>query len=464
MIEMNEFTTMDCEVVGTGGIGLNSSTLAHSMIWFNGSLYLGATAPSSTGPEDAARILRFNPEDKSWTTVYSAPARETTDETRARVKTRSTTISGGMTVKDQVAREYGVRTMAIFKGKNDPHPCLYCGLMSLFGGHILRSEDGETFEPVVENGRHDDTILSFRGLTPFGKKLFCAPAGSVSREFADLNLAPEAMVYYSEDPAAGPDSFVPACEPAFGDPTNTSVFAVGSAHGYVYAGTASEIRGFQLWRTQAKGKAPFKWERVLDDGAFRFNHNYSAATIIEFDGDLYVGTGIPGLGYDRVNDVGPSAFELIRVHKDGSWDLMVGEPRFTPDGLKIPLSAWGAGYDDPYNSVLWAMGVHEGQLYVGTHQWEPYDWAMHGGGQPLQGGYQMWRSPDGIEWEKVVDAGLGRHTATGIRSMQSTPMGLFYGTSVHVTLLKMLGLRSGATRATPGLQTEENGFDIILCK
>jgi hypothetical protein len=105
------------------------------------------------------------------------------------------------------------------------------------------------------------------------------------------------------------------------------------------------------------------------------------------------------------------------------------------------------------------MCVHEGALYIGTHQWEPFDWAMHGKGEALRGGYQLWASSDGEDWTRMIDAGAGRVTATGLRSMQSTPMGLFVGTCVHTKLLQFQArMRSGLT----DIGEESSGFDILL--
>jgi hypothetical protein len=347
--------------------------------------------------------------------------------------------------------------MVVFQGPSYPHPCLYAGVMSVIGGSILRSEDGRHFERITEPGIEDPTVLSFRGLSILNGSMFTAPAGTVSREVNDLNLAPRAIIYVSDDPAKG--QWEMACEEGFGDPANTTVFSLCVAHGYLYAGTASPVRGFQLWRTDAKGKAPFSWERVLTDGAYRFNHNLSTAAMTEFKGDLYVGSGIPGLGYDRENDVGPAAGELIRVHKDKSWDLIFGEPRCTPDGLKVPLSGLGPGLGDPYNSVIWAMCEHQGALYFGTHQWEPFDYAMHGGGAPLQGGYQLWASHDGEDWEMLITDGHGRVTATGLRTLQSTPEGLYVGTCVHT---KLLAMQARMQSGLKDIGEASNGFDVLL--
>ncbi len=454
---MTAFTANHFELIGQAGLGHPVSTLAHSMSWYRDHLYLGTTTPKSSGADDRGRVMRYDHQMGTWETMFESPILVPDARIQARAIARGGTMAKKMPAPTELGREFGLRSMAVFQGPGDPGPCLYAGSMSLWGGLILRSTDGRNFEPVTTPGLGDDTILSFRGLTPFKGKLFTSPAGTVSDTVNDLNLSPKQMVYMSDDPVTG--TWKPVCEEAFGDKTNRGIFSLATAHGYLYAGTANPKRGFQLWRTAAEGTAPYHWERVLTDGAWRYNHNLSTGAMTEFNGDLYVGSGISGMGYDRENDVGPSASELIRVRRDGSWDLIFGEPRFTADGLKIPLSAHGPGLDDPYNSVTWAMCVHEGALYFGTHQWEPFDWAMHGKGAALRGGYQLWASPDGEDWTKLIDAGHGRVTATGLRTLQSTPQGLFVGTCVHTKLLQF------QARMHSGLQDigeESAGFDVLL--
>ena len=56
-----------------------------------------------------------------------------------------------------------------------------------------------------------------------------------------------------------------------------------------------------------------------------------------FKDTLYVGTGFQSMGYDRTYDAGPAALELIRIHPDDSWELIVGNPRRTFEGMKFPL-------------------------------------------------------------------------------------------------------------------------------
>ncbi|NDV02341.1 hypothetical protein [Pseudoroseicyclus tamaricis] len=443
--------------VGRAGLGKPDATLAHAMCWFEGRFYLGTTTPKCNGPEDRARIMTHDPETGEWEVLFESPLLESTEECRARVAARSGEMGKRMAPPEAIAREFGVRSMAVFQGKGDPKPCLYAGVMSVWGGLVLRSEDGRTFEPVTEHGIDNDTYLSFRGLTPFEGKLFTSPAGTTSRDYADLNYVPNSLVYVSADPAG--KEWQLASTEGFGDETNSAVFSLCAAHGWLYAGTANEKTGFQLYRTKAEGKAPYQWEKVLDRGAWRYHFNLSTSAMAEFGGDLYVGSGISGLGYDREFDIGPCAGELMRVHEDGTWHLIFGEPRITPDGLKIPLSGYGPGMNDPYNSVVWAMAEHEGRLYFGTHIWEPFDYAINGGGESLRGGYQLWSSADGEEWRKEIDEGFGSVTSTGLRTLQSTPNGLYVGTCVHTKLIAFQAKRHSGIQ---DINHPSCGFDVLL--
>jgi hypothetical protein len=445
------------DYVGRAGLGHPDATLAHAMAWFEGHLYLGTTTPKANGPTDRTRILRHHPGEGRWEVMFESPVLPADDEAQARAVARGGEMAKRMPPPAALAREFGTRALAVFQGQSDPKPCLYAGVMSVWGGLVLRAEDGREFRPVTPHGIEDTTNLSFRGLVALNGWLFAAPAGTVSRTVADLNLAPAALVYANDDPARAP--WRRAAEPGFGDPANRCVFSLAVAHGHLYAGTGHPTRGFQLWRTRAEGAPPFAWERVLTDGAWRYSHNLSTGAMAEFGGDLYLGSGIPGLGYDRDNDVGPAACELIRMRPDGSWDLIFGEPRFTPAGLKVPLSGHGPGLDDPYNSVVWAMAAHDGALYLGTHQWEPFDWAMHGKGEPLRGGYQLWGSLDGETWTRLIDAGNGSVTSTGLRTLCSTPAGLYVGTCVHT---KLIAFQARLHSGIADIGHPSAGFDVLL--
>jgi len=447
-------------VLATEGLGRIAAATAHSMAYFRGALFLGTSCGNVSGADDAPRIYRYTPGTNEWETVYESPTVATSPRAIApdrQVLKHFTGDAEGFprrrTDGGQVPRDTGYRSMCVFQGRSDPEPALYVSTMSRSGGLLLRSLDGRDFEPVGEPGFGDDRIYSFRGLVGLGDRLFTAPAGTITDEYLDRNLAPEADVYVSTDPLNG--RWELASDAGFGDPSNLAVYSLGSAHGRIYAGTANPERGFQVWQTDAIGSPPFRWTPVVVDGAGAFNHNLAVSAMVEFNGALYVGSGITGFGYDKVHDIGPASAELIRIHPDGSWDLIAGRMRFTPDGLKVPLSLLGPGLGDFYNSVVWALAVHDNAIYLGTHQWEAFQ-CLQTDDAPIVGGYQLWSSADGENWQPVIEDGRGNPADLGVRTLASTPHGLFVGTHNHSRLLKLMARRR---RADVDFKP---GFEVLL--
>ncbi len=430
MLKLGQF-----ERVGKDGVGNVRSKNAQSMAYFKGCLYLGVTHHTGEGPEDAARILRYRPELNEWQEVYRSPLVEWDEKaTASHVYLFGRSNQKGKQIAEEVPLHRGFRGMVVFQGKSDKTPALYVGTISHWGGQILRSEDGKHFESVSEPGLGNADVLSFRSLVEFNGRLFASHTGSVSEETLDRNFSETTTIYVSDDPASG--QWRQAMPISFGDFNNKAIFGMTVYHGNLYAGTGNPARGFQIWKTAAEGKPPYEWQPVLVDGAYRYNLNEVAIAMVEFKDALYIGSGIPGLGYDKTYDVGPAAAELIRLNSDGSWDLIVGSPRFTPDGFKVPLSAMGPGFDDPENTVFWSMGVHNGSLYVGTNNVRPWKIAMRGG-EEMHGGSQFWATNDGEKWQPISMDGFGNHYAIGIRTMMSTPHGFFIGTSNHQEIEKL---------------------------
>jgi hypothetical protein len=185
---------------------------------------------------------------------------------------------------------------------------------------------------------------------------------------------------------------------------------------------------------------------VLANGAHRGPLNEAAVSMCAFRGALYVGGGIAQGGYDRLHRVGPAAPELIRIHPDDSWDLIVGEARETPQGSKRPLSGFEPGFDNVFNGYFWRMTEFDGHLYLGTFKWSvllPYVQAVKPGdrGERLarwlglenlvnfDGGFDLFRSRDGVRWTPVTTNGFGNRYNYGARTLVGTPYGLFVGTA-----------------------------------
>ena len=449
--------------VAAAGLGNGANAYAHSMIWFRDHLYVGTTKanlanralqiaqltperleagvwpvpiPNTYWENDLrAEIWRFHPPSGEWKQLYVAPMVEGID---------------GFPVPLCV----GFRSMVVFQGPSDRAPALY---VPTWGSHqtpsslLLRSEDGEHFEFVSEPGAAvpEHKPRSIRGFVPFKGYLFASPVVGQAR--FEPNVAGHMVLLACTDPVRG--DWQRACAPGFGDPNNVSVFQMAVFHDHLYAVTMNINEGFQLWRTDAEGPPPFRWQRVLADGAYRGRFNQLAMSLCPFGDHLYIGTAIQNCSFDYDYNVGPAPPEVLRIDPDGAWDVVAGEPRITPDGLKIPLSGLGPAFNNPFAGYLWSLCAHDGWLYAGTGVWTvflryrelPADcpprvlsllpWKNRQTQLDLEtllehyGGCHLWRTRDGTHWLPVTQNGFNNCFNIGVRTQVSTPHGLFVGTA-----------------------------------
>lgn len=443
--------------IAPNGFGDPYNSYAHAMTWYRDHLYVGTTranlaqrglqiskkTPEKLGsiwpvkiPADnfdfdlRAEIWRYHPPTDQWTRVFLAP----------------TGIG-----KDgfEVPLSVGFRSMLVFKAPGDTEPVLYVPTWPSHqtpGAVMMRSEDGLTFEPCSERGLgiKDNPPRSLRGLLAFKNMMFTSPviAGSGRLE---PNIAGTAIIYVSTHPRGG--EWKLAADINFGDPNNLSVFQMCVFNGFLYAGTLNVQEGFQIWKTDAEGKPPFRWKKVMSHGAYRGVLNQIAMTLVPFQGCLYVGTGVQNCGFDYDNNIGPATPEVLRLYPDDSWDLLFGDPRQTPDGFKIPLSGRGPGLGKTFVGYIWSICVHEGWLYMGTavwtvflrysgreNQWPDYVRGLFSSASierviHRSGGCDLWRTRDGHRWVPVTNNGFDNCFNIGFRTMVSTPHGLFAGTA-----------------------------------
>lgn len=435
--------------ISENGFGDPLNAYPHSMRWFKNHLYVGTTRanlqllwfgigersknfeiwPVETpeGPYDQdirAHVWRYDPVSEHWENVFVSPM-----------------IMGSEGFEVPLA--LGFRGTTAYQGPNDPSPALYFPTWASRlgpGPVLIRSYDGREFETVSEPGLGDPTVTTIRSIVSFKDRLFLSPTGTTKDRFSG-NIPDRLVIFVGRDPTQS--DWEMACEPSFGDSTNLGVFCMAVFRNHLYAGTANSEKGFELWKTDAEGKPPYQWKRVLHHGGYRGKENQGAVSMAEFKGKLYVGTGIIG-GVDRERNVGPASPELFRVGPDDSWELIVGEPRITPEGLKVPLSGLGAGFNSPMIGYFWSMCSHEGWLYLGTYDvttWLPFvrsgDWPRsirryvetNGVDNIIRNwaGFDFWRSRDGVKWFPVSRNGFGNPFNYGIRTMASTPHGLFVG-------------------------------------
>ena len=64
---------------------------------------------------------------------------------------------------------------------------------------------------------------------------------------------------------------------------------------------------------------------------------------------------------------------------------------------------------------------------------------QHGGVEQTveaEGGFDLWRTQDGIHWTCITRTGFGNPCNNGVRTLKSTPVGLFVGTMNFFTEAK----------------------------
>jgi hypothetical protein len=444
---------LDFRKISENGFGDGHNGYAYSSAWFKGRLFIGTSRANlcllkfampfvtiDVWPVDCphanytrefeetsarGEIWRYDPAIHEWKRCYQSPFLTWDDGS-------------------SFARDLGYRVMTIFQGESDPEPALYVVSWSRSRGNgpeILRSVDGEIFE-TLSNPRFksDDpnlVVTAIRTLVTYKGRLFTAPTGASK---GNVNAAFTSLVFETRDPASGVWRSVN--DPGFESvPEVVVVYELAVCHGYLYAWTGG-INGFQIWRTKAEGEPPYQWQKVLSGGAGRGALNQGAVSMYPFRDCLYIGTGIQNGGYDHRYRVGPAAAEIIRLHENGDWEIVVGNPR----SGKEPISGMGAGFNNYFAGYVWRMGCHEDWLYAGTLDWsvilrysavekrpQRSSRILAAAGVEefvgLHAGFDMWRTHDGENWVPVTRTGFKNPFNYGCRSIVSTPYGLFIGTA-----------------------------------
>ncbi|MEW5803584.1 MAG: hypothetical protein AB1847_15935 [bacterium] len=244
----------------------------------------------------------------------------------------------------------------------------------------------------------------------------------------------------------------------FGDPGNDYAWSMETFRGKLYVGTLNSMKGAQIWRSGTGGSRG--WERVYHastvsnsgirclyrDGdralyAGTFNslggqilrtangktwvcvgrsgledaRNTSIRCIVRFGEYLYAGTGSSGAqsGQSTVLPQKPYGAQIYRSRNGFVWELVETEPDFRSTRVFDPQkSAWvtnniSIGELEVFNGMLYAftwtqdvtVQTEAGLLNIS----ESMIPQMNGAPFPdPPGAFEVWRSRDGVKWEKVV--------------------------------------------------------------
>lgn len=313
-----------------------------------------------------------------------------------------------------------------------------------FGPDILRTLDGQTFErlpkPIVQQSSENTAtpiLLSIRNLIAFDDLLITCASGSSD---GNINFSHNSCIYATTSPDAGDWHVINGN--GFGSfPDCLTVFCVCVHEGELFAATAG-LYGFEVFRGVRNGKYTFEWTKILSNGAGRGALNQGVVSMCSFNGSLFLGTGIQNGGFDRKNNIGPAAFELLKIDREGNFTIIVGESR----NSTVPTSGLGPGFGNPFNAYLWSLTHHNGYLFAGTLDTSIF--ALYTSNQKLRqlyadlasiddieswllhrGGADLWVSSDGFFWEPVTRNGFNNYYNYGIRTLISAGTSLYAGTA-----------------------------------
>ncbi|MCS0494076.1 hypothetical protein NVS89_03130 [Ancylobacter sp. MQZ15Z-1] len=391
----------------------------------------GAHTSTGGSDQDGAQILSFDPVSEVWTKIYDSPVLPGKDGTPR-------------------ARDRSIRASLVCQTLADDAPTLYLGAGSLEAQvTFLRSEDGQTIEECGGAGFNlDADVPSARAMACLHGRLFCTPTGrNYGRGMYDDNITDFPIVFTATDPRSG--NWVAASEPGFGEAENLSINELAVFEDHLYAATLNPRFGFQLWKTDARGEPPFKWYKIIDRGAWLGSTNSIPAAVKVFKGALYVTATVQRQGRSSLDNYGPFPAEMIRVYANDDWDLVSGTARFTPNGVKRPVSGLTGGFGDRYTHAFWRTAIHDGDLVVGTAGWRwmptylrnrdelsdaQYRRLCEDADKYRAGEFKLWRSPDGETWELITEHGFPGSSPNnyGVRELLPTPHGLFVAPTAMV--------------------------------
>lgn len=323
---------------------------------FNETLYAVELVHDTSLACDRYRVLTYNVQHSAWETLLS---QETIEKGEAKPFAEAASIQ------------------SLRLGESDaPQEAFYLRLTSPLGRRLLQLTPGGAFEPVGD-GVIDDGLFDHSHLTELNGRLFglnSPKAGVPGKTLGEYQSASRTW-----QPAASATS----SSEAFASPELSDIVAFGST---LYAATIDGERGFELWRSDG-AKGPLVWTRILERGGWRYAHNSEALAMIEHAEALYV---IAGTSAEKRKPdsqyLDYKGFEIIRINPNGSWELLIGVPRFSPDGLIVPLSGLGAGLSSGLKFEFRSCLSFRQQLLMGLDSIN---------------GFQLWASSDGEQWDTL---------------------------------------------------------------
>lgn len=320
---------------------------------------------------------------------------------------------------------------------------------------ILRTTDGVNWTPVPQTPGTFLGDLSFnpdhgtyRSPVVYNGKMFvlCGP------------IQGQGSLIASANPSQGDNSWFLASDPSI------LFYELAVFNGWLYIGGYDPTNGYEVFKTQAQGSPPYQLIKVVPAGAgLTVRPSKSVVSMFVHYGRLYVGTA--------------TFAEMIRINADDTWDLVMGTPRVDPvtGQWKYPTSNLDAGFGLTLNDHVWYQDDPYNYLYAGTYNASTGSHTDPVFGpilQPTMGG-QLYVTPDDYYWNAVTMNGFanaadpqGGMWDYGIRTMSSTPYGMFLGTTNDYYGLQIFRATKGTSPPVqmPGrldIEPTQNGGGLL---
>jgi hypothetical protein len=465
------------QLIAHHGFGDRENSYSWSMAWFKGKLYVGTgrnvvcvesavsqfyfqseqfytenpflnvhCAPDPYDLDLRAEIWEYTPQTGRWRRVFRSPADIPNPRARGKFLARDIAFRGMTVMRDRRGRKAlfvsGVTSNEYVPEIARRHP-----------PRLLRTFDGRRFHDISRllvvkrsGGFPSRRPMGYRGLKVWRDQLFVV---------ASTSLTGDGAVFRVRNPFGRKGRFTQVT------PTDMHVFELETFGGDLYVGTGSYEDGYGVYRTR-RTSAPFEFEPVVTGGAGIGSKMVSVLAMHPFRDQLYVAA----VSWANWEKEFPTT-ELIRVSRNGRFEVVTGWPRPGPDGqLLAPISGLPPGFGNIFNAHIWRMIDKDGALYAGTldlsgffqgsEQWAP-EWS------PLiepvlsfEYGFDLWASCDGVDWVPVTRTAFDRDPKFdfGVRGLAAARRGFFigsanhaFGTDVWRDRRRPCASRSGARRA-----------------
>lgn len=155
----------------------------------------------------------------------------------------------------------------------------------------------------------------------------------------------------------------------------------------LYLTLTNKERGFEVWKMTGT-RDRHDWTLVLERGAYRYAQNQEVLAAFAHRGDIIL---IAGASPDQRSPESKffdyQGFEVIRLSADGTYELLAGVPRFSPQGLLVPLSGRGPNIARDPRLEFVCGAEHAGHMVIGVSD---------------DDGFRLWVSADGETWQSIT--------------------------------------------------------------